>query len=47
MLRAEGPEPYARRVAVEVREQQIVFHLETMSPVLRAVIAAHKKGDLA
>jgi exopolyphosphatase/guanosine-5'-triphosphate,3'-diphosphate pyrophosphatase len=34
-------------VTVEVRPNQLVFHLEAAGPVAREVCAAHKKGDLA
>ena len=40
-------EQFVRSVRPEVLPNQIVFHLETTGPVLRDVMTAHKKGDLA
>ena len=36
-----------REVRVEVRPNQLLFHLDATRPVLREVTAAHAKGDLA
>jgi len=36
-----------REVRVEIRPNQLLFHLDATSPVLREVTAAHAKGDLA
>ena len=40
-------EQVVTRVTTQVRPNQIIFHLETSGPVLREVLTAHKKGDLA
>lgn len=36
-----------REVRVEIRPNQLLFHLDATSPVLREVAAARAKGDLA
>ena len=40
-------EQFVTRLRAEVRPSQIVFHLEAAGPVLREVLTAQKKGDLA
>ncbi len=36
-----------REVRVEIRPNQLLFHLDATGPVLREVTAAQAKGDLA
>ena len=36
-----------REVRVEIRPNQLLFHLDATAPLLREVAAAHSKGDLA
>lgn len=40
-------EQYVTGVSAQLAPNQIVFHLQTVGPVLREVTTAHKKGDLA
>jgi exopolyphosphatase/guanosine-5'-triphosphate,3'-diphosphate pyrophosphatase len=40
-------EQFVTGLRAEVRPSQIVFHLEASGPVLREVLTAQKKGDLA
>ena len=40
-------EQFISRVTVQVLPSQIIFRLEATGPILREVINAHKKGDLA
>ncbi|MDB6032304.1 MAG: putative Exopolyphosphatase [Verrucomicrobiales bacterium] len=40
-------EQFVDRVTPEIHPEKIIFRLEANGPVLREVIAAHKKGELA